>query len=313
MARYVERAENLARILDVNETFARDSQGVQDWRPILQLHSDEASFAKLYRQPDAKSVVRFYIIDRRNPNSIAFCVQAARENARSLRHLISLEMWQQLNVFWNRVSALQARDLNLANLSRLCGEIKEACQLHAGIAEKTMYRDQDWLFYRLGSYIERCDQTTRLVDIKYHALLPRPEAVGTPVDVSQWNALLRSAAAYHGYRRVFPRQMTPASVSRFILFDPHFPRSITSCVGAVRQVLGELLSEEELVSVSFPMHSMNALERLRYPSRTDIEPERMHAFLDAVQLRLIHLTEDIDATFFQTPVRGATQQQSQSA
>ena len=111
MARYVERVENLARILDVNETFARDAQGVQEWRPILQLHSDEEAFFEHYKTADAKSVVRFYIIDRRNPNSIVNAIHGARENARSLRHLISLETWTQLNTFWNWASGLRARDV----------------------------------------------------------------------------------------------------------------------------------------------------------------------------------------------------------
>jgi uncharacterized alpha-E superfamily protein len=301
-ARYMERAENLARILDVNETFARDAQGVQEWRPILQLHSDEEAFFKLYKKADAGSVVRFYIADRRNSNSIAFSLRAARENARSLRHLISLETWSQLNVTWNWVNGLRARDLALTNLSRLCGQIKERCHQHSGIAGNTMYRDQVWLFYRLGTLIERCDQTTRLVDIKFHTLAPQDS---TAVDVGQWNALLRSASAYHGYRRVFPRQMTPATVSRFILFDPHFPRSITSCVGEIRALIGELLDEPELAHAKFPMFQINALEKLRYPQSRDIEAAKMHAFLDDVQLKLIRLTEDIANVFFQSEARAA--------
>lgn len=303
MARYVERVENLARLLDVNETFARDAHGVREWRPILQLHSDEKAFFEHYQKADARSVVRFYITDRRNPNSIASALYSARENARSLRHLISLETWSQLNVFWNRVNGLRARDLALSNLSRLCGQIKEGCHQHSGIAGNTMYRDQVWLFYRLGVMVERCDQTTRLVDIKFHALAPRDSS--TAVDAGQWNALLRSASAYHGYRRVFPRQMTPATVSGFILFNPHFPRSITACVGEIRQLVGALLDEPELARVKFPMFTLNALEKLRYPQSQDVEAARMHAFLDDVQLKLIHLNEDIATVFFHADARAA--------
>ncbi len=305
MARYVERVENLARILDVNETFARDAQGVQEWRPILQLHSDEEAFFEHYKTADAKSVVRFYIIDRRNPNSIVNAIHGARENARSLRHLISLETWTQLNTFWNWASGLRARDVSLNNLSRLCGQIKEGCELHTGIARNTMYRDQVWLFYRLGAMIERCDQTTRLVDIKYHAMTPLEESAGSAVDVGQWNALLRSVAGYHGYRRVFPRQMTPATVSRFILFDPHFPRSITFCVGEMRNLIHQLLDQQELAEVQFPMYAVNALSKMRYPSRSDIEAKKMNAFLDDVQVKLIRLTEDVATVFFQAESRAA--------
>jgi uncharacterized alpha-E superfamily protein len=137
MARYMERAENLARILDVNETFARDAQGANDWLPILKLHRDE--------EATSENVVRFYILDAENPNSIIYSVKAARENARSIRHLISLETWTQLNVFYNWVDSLTDRNLRLTELSRLCGRIKEGVQLHSGIVTGTLYRLHEYL------------------------------------------------------------------------------------------------------------------------------------------------------------------------
>jgi hypothetical protein len=148
MARYMERAESLARILDVNETFARDRSGAQDWRPIVQLHNDDEAFFKRHKQATADAVVNFYLIDRKNPNSIVQSVWAARENARSLRHLISVEVWSQLNVFYEFVRGLRARNIGIAELSPLCQAIKEGCQLHTGIIEGTTYRDQGWTFYQ---------------------------------------------------------------------------------------------------------------------------------------------------------------------
>ena len=298
MARHMERAENLARLLDVNETFARDSHGEQDWLPILRLHSDEETFFSLYKQADAQSVVRFYIIDRRNPNSIAHSVYAARENARSLRHLLSLEIWQQMNVFWNWLQTLQSRNLGLSKLSGLCGQIKGGCELHAGVAEKTMYRDQVWLFYRLGSHMERCDQTTRLVDIKYHALLPRPQDVGTPVDLSQWNALLRSAAAYHGYRRVYPRQMSPKTVSGFILFNPYLPRSLAFCVREINELIRELLQLPELKQVAFATDTVDRLNDFASRHPDQVLASGLHEFLDEVQIELNNLTQQVERVFF---------------
>ncbi|MEX0694436.1 MAG: alpha-E domain-containing protein, partial [Rhodospirillales bacterium] len=191
MARYMERTENLARILDVNESFSRDRLGEQEWLPIVNLHADEEAFFKRYPEATADAVIEFYTIDRENPNSIVQMVWSARENARSLRHLISIEMWSQLNVFYKYVSELDSRDLRLADLSHLSQDIKEGCQLHTGIVEGTTFRDQGWMFYQLGKMIDRADQTTRLLDIKYHRLLPSVADVGSPIDVSQWNALLR--------------------------------------------------------------------------------------------------------------------------
>jgi len=309
----MERAENLGRILEVNETFARDARGSNDWLPILKLHCDEDRFFERYRQPDATHVVRFYIIDLENPNSIASSVRAARENARGIRHLISLETWFQLNVMWNWVRSLGPRDLALSHLSQLCTQIKESCQLHTGIVTRTLYRDQVWLFYTLGMLIERCDQTTRLVDIKYHALLPHWRDVGSPIDIAQWNALLRSASAYHGYRRVYPHEMTPQSVAGFILLDPYFPRSIRRCVGEIEETLRELLDRPELGHVRFAPPALRELKMLASRSAHEVVGMGLHEYLDDVQRRLLELGQDISATFFSVASPAAAQSQSMSS
>ena len=241
MARYMERAENLARILEVNETFARDARGANDWLPILRLHRDEESFFERYKKATSENVVRFYILDPENSNSIRSSIQSARENARSIRHLISLETWVQLNVFYNWVASMTPRSLRLSELARICSRIKEGVQLHSGIVTGTLYRDQVWSFYRLGVFTELADQVTRLIDIKYHALLPSWKDVGSPIDIAQWNALLRSASAYHGYRRVYPSTMTPTTVAGFILLSPRFPRSLTHCVLNIESTVDGLL------------------------------------------------------------------------
>src|SRR5262249_6491118 len=215
LARYVERAENLARILDVHETFSRDGRGGQNWRSIVQLNSDEERFFATHDAASVNTVVNFYVIDAGNPTSIVSTIRFARENARTLRPLISTEMWVQLNVFYNRLVDLRPADLSPGNLASLLATIKEACQTHAGITEGTFFRDQGWYFYQIGRYMERADQTTRLLDIKYHLLLPSISDVGSPVDVSQWNALLRSAAGYHAYRRLHAASTTPARGRRF--------------------------------------------------------------------------------------------------
>ncbi len=183
LARYMERAENLARTLDVNETFAQNSEGVNEWLPIVQLYADSDRFFERHSEATADAVLHFYILDRENPNSVLSTVYVARENARSLRHLISTETWQQLNVFYNRLLKLQPRDLALSQLSRLCLSIKEDCQLHTGIIEGTGFRDQAWYIYQIGKYLERMDQTTRLLDINYHRLLPSLQQVGTEIEL----------------------------------------------------------------------------------------------------------------------------------
>ena len=148
----------------------------------------------------------------------------------------------QLNVFYNWLVALSAADLVPGNLAALFAMIKEACQTHTGITEGTFFRDQGWYFYQIGRYIERADQTTRLVDIKYHLLLPNISDVGSPVDVGQWHALLRSAAGYHAYRRLHAASTTPARVAGFLLLNTAFPRSVHHCVREVGRLLAEVKS-----------------------------------------------------------------------
>lgn len=298
MARYIERAENLARILDVNESFARDDYGEQDWLPIVQLYADDEVFFERHQQATADAVIDFYIVDRQNPNSILHSVWAARENARSLRHLISIEVWTQLNVFYKSLTELRPRDLRLADLSHLCQDIKEGCQLHTGIFEGTTYRDQAWLFYQLGKTIDRADQTTRLLDIKYQRLLPKVTDVGSPFDVSQWNALLRSVAGYHGYRRVRPSGMTPESVAEFILLNPAFPRSVACCVQQIDGYLDMLGADPDLASVSFEADGMADLEAQMAVSIHDAIAEGLHEYLDRVQVNLQRLASAIAASYF---------------
>lgn len=300
MARYMERVENLARILDVNESFARDQRGEQEWLPIVHLHADEEAFFKRYDEATADAVIEFYIIDRTNSNSIVQMVWSARENARSLRHLISIEVWSQLNVFYKFVSDLKPRDLRLADLSYLCEDIKEGCQLHTGIVEGTTYRDQGWVFYQLGKMIDRADQTTRLLDIKYHRLLPAVADVGSPIDVSQWNALLRSVAGYHGYRRIRPSGMTPETVADFILSNPSFPRSVACCVQRIRSYFDLLAADPELNGVFIDMTAFDAIEIQLTMTIKQAIGEGLHEYLDRLQINLQHLADTITAVYFGT-------------
>jgi uncharacterized alpha-E superfamily protein len=299
LARYVERAENLARILDVNETFSRDSRGGQNWRSIVQLNSDEERFFASHETASAHGVVNFYVIDADNPTSIVNAIRFARENARTLRPLISTEMWVQLNVFYNRLAGLSGTDLAPGNLAALFAMIKEACQTHTGITEGTFFRDQGWYFYQIGRYIERADQTTRLLDIKYHLLLPSLSDVGSPVDVSQWNALLRSAAGYHAYRRLHAASTTPARVAGFMLLNTAFPRSVHHCVCEVGRLLAEVKSHHGLRRGNDAAEELDRLQVLL--GTLDIAAilkSGLHEFLDSIQRQLIAITRELSIAFF---------------
>lgn len=298
MGRYMERAENLARILDVNESFARDSREEENWRPILRLHAEEKSYFEGHERATASEVVHFYTLDRHSPNSIRMSLDHTRDNARSMRHLLSTEVWRQLNVFHEWFCGLTRRDIRLGNISAVCLQVKEGCQLHAGIFDGTMIRDQVWYFYGLGKALERANQTSRLIDIKSQ-LLDSPGSSEAAVDVAQWNALLRSAAGYHAFRRIHPTGMTPHQVVDFFLTDRSFPRSISFCLHEVDRLLWGLQRHGGLNRVRDIRQAINpVLEQVMLPeTRGSVEP-RLNAHLDRLQISLDDLAGRVSSAFF---------------
>ena len=299
LARYVERAENLARILDVNARFARNLRGARDWLPVLQLNADQARFEAQYPAPTAEAVLAFYVTDRSNPTSIISAIATARENARTLRPIISTEMWAQMNVFYKWLSALDGTALAPASLARLFARIKEGCQTHIGITDGTLHRDEGSHFHCLGRHIERADQTTRLLDIKYHLLLPRPAAAGSKIDLVQWDALLRSAAGHHAYLRVMSGAVTPTGVAGFLLLEPRFPRSVLFCVGTADRLLEAIRSKHGLLRGAAAAQELGRL-RAALGSTTigRVISEGLHEYLDQIQRNLIAVTSDVSSDFF---------------
>ncbi len=219
--------------------------------------------------------------------------------ARTLRPLISTEMWTHVNVFYNRARALEADDIGRTRVAALCALLRTLCQTHTGITEGTFYRDQGWCFYELGRYMERADQITRLVDIKYHTLLPPDAPVGSPFDVSQWNILLRAAGGYHAYRRNMPAAMSPASVAGFLLLSRGFPRSLTMCIGQMSWQMSQLRSVHGLRASATGLERLDELDAaLRDQPIELILIRGLHEFLDWTQGELGRLQADIAGAFW---------------
>jgi len=206
----------------------------------------------------------------------------------------------RLNVLYNWVNNLRPRDVGIAKVSNLCTKLKHASQMHTGAVQTTLYRDQVWMFYRLGRFIERADQATRLVDIKYRTLLPKAADEGSPIDIAQWNALLRSAAAYHAYRRAYPRTLTPETVTQFILFDPRFPRSLTACASEIRQLFNSLSEQTDLDDTKPPTPLLRKFERLSRKGAKKAIDRGVDVFVDDVQKSVGELSDHITKTYFQT-------------
>ena len=238
--RYLERAENISRFLEVSEAMALDCPpgSAEPWLPLVEVTGDRHRFDTAYPGATPKQVVRFLLLDRSNPNSIVSCIAMARENARQIRDVITTEMWEQINdLHW---SLQDDEDIWREPVQEQLRIIRRGCQLVYGITDTTLSRDLSWLFSQLGRLIERADKTSRILDVKYFLLLPSPEEVGGVLDELQWITLLRTAGAYQMYRQSMQHAISPASVARFLLLDPIFPRSVRYCLQGISDTLQQI-------------------------------------------------------------------------
>lgn len=299
MCRYIERAENVARFVDVNLNLTLDLslQEAHQWQPLVVTTGDSADFVARYGKATQESVMTFLAFDEANPNSIVSCLKLARENARTVREIISSEMWERVNQFYLMVRAAAASK-SLDSPHAFFTEVKKASHLFAGVTATTMSHNEGWQFARMGMMVERADKTARILDVKYFILLPDVEYVGTPFDVILWSALLKSASAFEMYRKRYNR-IYPSSVAEFLILDRDFPRSIRHCLirveGSLRAITGSGPG-------TFTNSAEQLLGRLRseldYARIDDVIADGLHEFLDTFQAKLNVFGDAVFDTFF---------------
>ncbi len=295
MGRYIERAENVARFVSVNLMLMIDlpADGGNQWQPIVDTSGDAAVFRERYGAASRESVIQFLATDAKNPNSIASCVRAARENARSVRETISSEMWEQINSLYLMLQGSQ--DTEIASVFH---EIRMACHLFQGLTDSTMSHNEAWHFIRLGQALERADKTTRLLDVKYFILLPSVRDVGTPYDDVQWSAVLKSVSGFEMYRKRHGR-IAPQNIVEFLLLDNLFPRAVRYCLGRADRSLHIITGTGP---GSFSCASEQRLGLLR--SELDYAPVEtvlaagLHEFLDGLQVKMNKIDGCIQNDFF---------------
>lgn len=299
MNRYVERAENIARFIDVNLTLLLDSPigTSQQWKPLVMTTGDLPIFEERYGEANADNVIRFLTFDRAYPNSIISCLNAARENARSVREIISSEMWQQINAFYHFVN--DAANEEMLNFQTFFSEVKLASHLFAGVASATMTHNDGWHFGLMGRLLERADKTSRIVDVKYFILLPSVKDVGTTLDQLQWIALLRSASAYEMYRKRGLHRITPTSVAEFLVLDREFPRSIRYCIRQAERSLHQITGTPEGTwNTEIERYLGKLRSDLDYITISDVMESGLHEFLDDLQRRTNEVGIKLSETFF---------------
>jgi uncharacterized alpha-E superfamily protein len=286
MSRYVERAENVARFVDVNLNLMLDAPDVesQQWEPLVLISGDDELFAEHYPEGAThKNVIQFLTFDSNNPNSILSCLRSARENARSVREIISSEMWLQLNTFYLMVQAAATSGKGFESPNEFFSEVKLASHLFTGITDATMTHGEGWHFCRMGRKLERADKTSRILDVKYFILLRSASEVGTPIDEVQWVAVLRSASAFEMYRKRHGR-ISLRSIVDFLLLDKDFPRSIHFCLTCARESL-HCISGTPIGTYRMPAEKLlgQLCSDLAYANIDDVMNGGLHEYLDTLQ------------------------------
>jgi len=308
MARYMERAENVARLLEVNLHLQLDLplEGNQ-WQPVIDTCGEAVAFKKKYGEATQETVVAFLAQDRDYSNSIVSCLFAARENARSVRETISSEMWEHVNGVYLRLRQEYAgppEDLS----PEVFRDLRLSGHMFQGITDATMSHNEAWHFVRLGRQMERADKTSRLLDVKYFMLLPTATDVGTPYDDLMWSAVLKSVSGFEMYRQT-QGQISPREVVNFLVLDPDFPRSIRHSIARAYDSLQTITQGAES-----PCDSCILLRDLRRElDEMDIDAmirSGLHEFLDNLQLRMNAIGAGLQRDFF--ALRSETQNQTQT-
>ena len=246
LARYMERADFLARAIEASCRFAAMPKAYgetdSEWKSVLLSSGAHAAFESTGQPVTEANVIEFLTFSRDNPGSIRNCIEFARANARAVRTALTVEMWEAINGAWLEIKAMETRRgaCSRDELSRFLEFVKQTSLTYDGGAYRTMLRNDAYWFSRIGLFIERADNTARLLDVKYHVLLPEKELVGGSLDYFQWSTILRAVSAHTAYHWVYRTSMKPWLVADLLILRPEMPRSLISCYESIVRNLDNL-------------------------------------------------------------------------
>jgi uncharacterized alpha-E superfamily protein len=317
MARYTERAENTARMLDVNvqtSLLPQSAEAVgQGWRAMLGISELESRFDEKYAAPTPKDVLDFMVRDPGNPSSIATCLTQARENARAVRGTLTTEVWETLNITWLEMAPLLNAGLLEQDPGRFFEWVKYRSHQSRGVTIGTMLKDEAFYFIRLGTFLERADNTARILDVKFHGAMrdgqaqeqasgDRSEPLGheTQLDYYYWAAILRSVSAFEIYRKVYRDAITPARVAELLMLRADMPRSLQACLNEVVNNLKQVANETSADTERFAgkLHA-----GLQFNSIDDILKEGLHDYLGRFLEKMFELGNRVSRDFL-VPLAG---------
>ena len=243
IARYMERADIAARLLEVGSRISLlpSAHGYRsEWDSLLQSSGTADGFAKKYGDPVQRNLESWLFFDRDNPASVANCITAARENGRIVRTALTSQVWDALNTAFQELRQLERTPRSELELSRLTDWVMRHSAMVRGAIDATLLRNDGYNFLNIGYYLERGDNTARLLDVKYYVLLPRLDFVGSGLDNYQWTTLLRAMGAHRAFHWAYGGEVTAAKIAHLLILNPQSPRSLITCVAGMANHLGRI-------------------------------------------------------------------------
>jgi uncharacterized alpha-E superfamily protein len=311
----MERAEATARMIDVHYHFGLESRYVGEvlrWSSILAISGNEEEFQTEYDELNEKNILYFFAFDPKNQSSVSSCISSARENARAIRDQISSEMWECVNRIY-----LNYRSWNVDRVQKRSPHVffqlvKESSHLFQGIADRTLMTGETRDFFQCGRFLERADQTARILDVKYHDLLPRfsaepvtianesqdPLSVGGPIDTHGWTAVLKSVGAFEAFRKTHSQAVAPDAVAQFLILNPDFPASVRYSMRQVDKSIRRISGNRDVAPKNLAEREIGRLYNdLNYMHGEDIISHGLHEFLEGVQERCNKIGGAIASTY----------------
>ncbi len=280
MFRYLERSENMARLVEAGHRMAltRSTGSDEEWRSVIMTAGLRDAYEARFDSYGASQVMNFLLRDKTNPASVYSMLETARHNARMTRTALTREVWEATNIFWMRAKEALAKPVREPDLPAIIALIRHQSAQVRGALHGSMLRIDVYNFARLGTFLERADSTARILDVKYYVLLPSLSFVGSSLDNVQWETILRSVSAEHAYRWLNASEMRPMGVAEFLILDQRFPRSLAfsyqnllTNLGYLERDYGNRMSAHDLAD--------DVLERCLSKSIADIFDHGLHEFL----------------------------------
>ena len=284
LSRYVERSEDMARLLDVGYRISLlpgigNGGHREDWKSTLVSAGCDEGFCQTYDEVNERNVVNYMLFDDENSSSVRSCLHTARDNARSVRTALTREMWESLNTTWIEFSEIKPHHVTRNKLPALLDWIKERSMLFRGAMLGTILRNDTFHFSQFGAFIERADNTSRILDVKYHLLLPQNEMIGGGMDNYQWSTILRSVSAHRNYRWIYrDSRPKPWHVAEFLILRREMPRSLIHCytwlaesMSGIEQLYGERSPSMDIARRTY--------DTLRNGDMNEIFASGLHEFL----------------------------------